>query len=157
VLRGRYEEAERIFRSVIELLDPIGETGFNSTVRGLLARTLCDLERFEEADTVASRCRELAAEDDFASQAYWRMARAQVLAHRAGFDEAIRLADEVIAINDRTDYLAGQGDGWEVRGLVLEAAGRGDEAREAYEEALDRFERKGDVVAAARVRARVEE
>ena len=156
MLRGMYEEAERLFRFMIEPLDAMGETGFNSTVRGLLARTLCDLERFEEADAVASRSRELAAEDDFASQAYWRMARARVLAHRAEFDEAIRLADEVIAINDRTDYLAGQGDGWEVRGLVLEAAGRGDEARQAYEEAIDRYERKGNIVAAARVRARID-
>ena len=155
MLRGRYEEAERVFRLMIEPLDEIGETGFNSTVRGLLARTLCDLERFGEADAVASRSRELAAEDDFASQAYWRMAQARVLAHRAEFEEAIRLADEAIAINGPTDYLSGQGDGWEVRGLVLETAGRGDDARAAYEEAIDRFERKGNVVAAARVRARL--
>ena len=59
---------------MIETLDAIGETGFNSTVSGLLAGTLCDLERFEEADAVASRSRELASEDDFASQAAggWR-------------------------------------------------------------------------------------
>jgi hypothetical protein len=43
-----------------------------------------------------------------------------------------------------------------VRGTVLAAAGRGDEARSAYQAALDRFERKGNVVAAARIRARLE-
>jgi hypothetical protein len=36
------------------------------------------------------------------------------------------------------------------------AAGRGDDARAAYEQAIDRFESKGNVVAAARVRARLE-
>jgi hypothetical protein len=39
--------------------------------------------------------------------------------------------------------------------VVLEAAGSGADAREAYETALDRFERKGNVVAAARVRGRI--
>ena len=154
-LRGKYAQAERLFRFLIETLDAMGETGFNSTIRGLLAGTLCDLERFEEAEAVASRSRELASDDDFATQAYWRMARARVLAHRAEFDEAIRLADEAIEITDPTDYLVDQGDAREVRGLVLEAAGRGDDARAAYEEALDRFERKGNVVAAGRVRKRL--
>ena len=97
----------------------------------------------------------MAAEDDLASQAAWRMARARVLAHRGEFDDALRLADEAIAINDRTDYPVGQGDGREVRGIVLEAAGRGDDARAAYEEAIDRYERKGNVVAAGRVRKRL--
>ena len=155
-LRGRYAEAERLFRFLIETLDAMGETGFNSTICGLLAGTLCDLERFEEADAVASRSRELASDDDFATQAYWRMARARVLAQRAEFDEAIRLADEAIAITDPTDYLVDQGDAREVRGLVLEAAGRGDDARAAFEEALERYERKGNVVAAARVRMRLQ-
>jgi hypothetical protein len=42
-----------------------------------------------------------------------------------------------------------------VRGIVLAAAGRGDAARAAYGESLDRFERKGNVVAAARLRDRI--
>jgi class 3 adenylate cyclase/tetratricopeptide (TPR) repeat protein len=154
-LQGRYDEAERVFRKMIETLDVVGETGFNSTVSGLLALTLCDLERYDEAGTYASRSREMAAEDDIASQAAWRMARARVQAHVGEFDDALRLADEAIAINDRTDYPVWQGDGREVRGIVLEAAGRGDDAREAYEEAIDRYERKGNVVAAGRVRKRL--
>ena len=39
---------------------------------------------------------------------------------------------------------------------MLEAAGRGEDARAAYQEGLSRYERKGNVVAAARVRARLE-
>ena len=144
-----------MFREMIETLDVVGETGFNSTVSGLLALTLCDLERYDEAGTYASRSREMASEDDIASQAAWRMARARVQAHVGEFDDALRLADEAIAINDRTDYPVWQGDGREVRGIVLEAAGRGDDAREAYEEAIDRYERKGNVVAAGRVRKRL--
>ena len=85
------------------------------------------------------------------------MAQARVLSHRGEHDEALRLADEALAINERTDYLAWQGDSDEVRGMVLTTAGRMDEARDAYGRALERFERKGVVPAAERVRARIAE
>jgi predicted negative regulator of RcsB-dependent stress response len=83
------------------------------------------------------------------------MAKARVLAHQGEVDEALRLADEAVEIVDRTDYLVWQGDSHEVRGIVLEAAGRGDDAHAAYQEALERYERKGNVVAAERIRARL--
>jgi class 3 adenylate cyclase/tetratricopeptide (TPR) repeat protein len=156
-LAGRLEEAERLFREATEAFDEVGETGFNSTVCGLLAGTLCDLQRFDEAEAFAEKGRMLAAEDDFASQAAWRMAQGRVLAHRGEFEQALRLADEAVEINEGTDYINWQGDGHEVRGLVLHAAGRGDDAREAFEEAIDRYERKGNVPAAARVRARLDD
>ena len=122
----------------------------------LIAQTLCDMGRYEEADTFAEKGRTLTAEDDFASQGLWRMARARVLVASGAFEDALRLADEAVEIFEGTDYLVFQGDGHEVRGQVLEAAARGDDAREAYEEAIARYERKGNVVATARVRARVD-
>jgi class 3 adenylate cyclase/tetratricopeptide (TPR) repeat protein len=155
-LEGRLDDAERVFRGMHEAYTTIGETGFNSTVCAVLASVLGDQGRFDEAETFAQRSRELAAEDDFASQSEWRSAQARILAHRRRFDEALRLADEALEIAEGTDYLDWQGQGREVRGMVLEAAGRGDDAREAYETAIDRFERKGNVVAAARVRGRLE-
>jgi predicted negative regulator of RcsB-dependent stress response len=85
------------------------------------------------------------------------MAQARVLSHRGEHDEALRLADEAIAINETTDYLTWQAESDEVRGMVLAAAGRTDEAREAYGRALERFERKGVVPAAESVRARIAE
>jgi class 3 adenylate cyclase/tetratricopeptide (TPR) repeat protein len=155
-LAGRPEEAERLFRASHEAFEAMGETGFNSTICGLLAQTLCDLERFDEAEGFAEKSRILAAEDDFASQAVWRMAKARVLADRGELEEALTLANEAVAINGRTDYLVWQGDSHEVRGMVLEAAGRRDEARAAYAEALERYERKGNVVSAERIRQRLE-
>ena len=59
----------RVFREMHEVYESIGETGFNSTICGLLALTLCDLGRYDEADAFAEKSRALAAEDDFASQA----------------------------------------------------------------------------------------
>jgi len=154
-LEGRSEEAAQVFRATIEELDLMGETGFNSTLCALLAHTLCDQGRFDDAEAFVGRSRELAAEDDFASQASWRMARARVLADRGDVEEALRLADEAVAINEETDYLSWQGDGLEVKGMVLETAGRDDDAQAAYGLSLDRFERKGNVVAADRVRERM--
>ncbi len=116
-----------------EVYEAMGETGFNSTICGLIALTLCDLGRYEEADSFAEKSRTLTAEDDFASQGLWRMARARVLAVSGAFEEALRLADEAVEIFEGTDYLVFQGDSHEVLGQVLEAAGRGDDARAAYE------------------------
>jgi class 3 adenylate cyclase/tetratricopeptide (TPR) repeat protein len=155
-LEGRLDDAEQLLREMHEAYESIGETGFNSTVCGLIAQTLCDLGRYDEADTFAEKSRTLAAEDDFASQALWRMGRGRVLAASGAFEEALQLADEAVEIMERTDYLVFQGDGHEVRGLVLEAAGRGGDARAAFDEALARYEQKGNVPAAARIRARLE-
>ena len=155
-LEGRFDEAEAVFREMHGVYESMGETGFNSTICGVIALTLCDVGRYDEADSFAEKSRALAAEDDFASQGLWRMARARVLASSGAFDEALRLADEAVAITERTDYVVYQGDGLEVRGLVLASAGRGEDARAAFDEALARYERKGNVPAAARVRARID-
>ena len=154
---GHPERAEQQFRRSVEQWDVLGETGFNSTITALLASVLCDLGRFDEAEVNTRRSRELSADDDFASQSAWRMAQARVLSHRGEHDDALALADEAIAINETTDYLTWQAESDEVRGMVLAAAGRTDEAQEAYDRALERFERKGVVPAAERVRARITE
>jgi class 3 adenylate cyclase/tetratricopeptide (TPR) repeat protein len=154
-LEGRLEEAEALFREMHEAYEAIGEKAFNSTICALLAMTLCDLGRFDEAEEFVERSRAMTAEDDFASQSEWRIAKARILSSRGMHDEALALADEAIEIVDATDYLVWQGECYEVRGMVLAAAGRGDDARAAYGEALDRLERKGNVVAAARVRDRL--
>ena len=126
---GHPERAEQQFRRAWSCGTQLGETGFNSTMTALLASVLCDLGRFDEAEANVDRSRELSADDDFASQAAWRMAQARVLSHRGEHDEAIRLADEALAINEATDYLTWQAESDEVRGMVLTAAGRTDEAQ----------------------------
>jgi len=155
-LAGWLDRAEALFREMHDAYEVMGETGYNSTISALLAQTLCDLGRFDEAESFATKSRELSAEDDFASQSEWRLAQARVLAHRGAFDDALALADEALAISAATEYLDWFGQAHEARGEVLQAAGRDNDARVAFGEALDRFERKGNVVAAARIRARLE-
>jgi tetratricopeptide (TPR) repeat protein len=152
---GRPDLAEEYFRQGVERWDDLGETGFNSTATALRAIALCELDRFDEAETLATRSRELASEDDFASHAAWRMAQARVLTHRGDHEAALRLADEAIAINGKTDFLTWQAESDEVRGIVLAAAERAEEALASFRSAMERFVRKGVVPSAARVRDRI--
>jgi hypothetical protein len=78
-LLGRPDLAAAYFRRSTETLDSFGETFFNSTATALLALVLCDLERFDDAEPFVQRSRELAAEDDLASQTQMRMALARIL------------------------------------------------------------------------------
>ena len=152
---GWSEAAEREFRTGVEVLEGLGETGYNSTMSALLALSLCDEARFEEADVHAARSRELSAEDDFSSQTGWRMAQARILSNRARHGEAVALAAEAIDILSTTDYLVWQAEGHETLGTVLAAAGRTQEARAPFREALDRYQRKGVVPLAARIAGRL--
>jgi class 3 adenylate cyclase/predicted negative regulator of RcsB-dependent stress response len=152
---GRLHQAEAIFREAVAFWDARGETAFNSTITALLALVLCDLERFDEAEDQAARSRDLSAEDDFASQAAWRMARARVRLDRGDHEGALEDAEEAVSILDPTDYIAWQAEGDEVRGLVRAGAGRTDEARRDFTRSIERFEHKGVVPSAARVGARL--
>ena len=83
----------------------------------------------------------------------WRQVRAKVLARRGEHAEAERLASEAVAICDETEMLNAQGDVYADFGEVLILAGKPDDAAAALEQARERYERKGNVVSAQRVRA----
>ena len=85
------------------------------------------------------------------------MTLARILSYRGTHGTALELAEEGVLIADPTDYIAWQGEAHEIRGGVLLAAGRRDEAKAALRESLARYERKGVVPSAERVRARLEE
>jgi tetratricopeptide (TPR) repeat protein len=155
LLVGRSADAERYFRLGVEGLDRLGETGFNSTMTALLAEALCDLGRWDEAEAFVERSREMGPPDDFATQAQWRMAQARIHLARGRLEEAIALADEAVEFVEPTDYLTMRGEAHQIRGDVLVALARADEARSAFETALRVFERKGSVPGAARVRSRL--
>lgn len=87
---GRPDLAAEYFGRCIEIWDSLGETSFNSTMTALLALALCDAERFDDAERFVQRSRELSAEDDFASQAVMRMARARILSHRGNHEDHSR-------------------------------------------------------------------
>jgi len=139
------------------LLEELGERGWLSTASGYLARALYALDRLDEAETSAERARELGASDDLATQALWRQVVAKVLARRVDSEGAERLAREAVAITDQTQQLIYRADSRVDLGIVLELIGRPEDARVAFERALDLHERKGNVVPADRLRTRLSE
>jgi len=156
-LLGRLDEAERILRENIAFFDELGEKGYNSTISAELASVLCAQGRYDEAEEQTERSIELSSDDDFASHVEWRSAKALVLSSRGEHAAALTLLDEALDLLAPTDYVGTIARNHEVRGRVLAAAGRIEEARSSYELALAGMERKGVLPAVERVRARIAE
>ena len=103
--------------------------------------------RWTRRSQLAERTRELATEADVGTQALWRCLRGRILARRGKYAEAEASVREGLAVLAATDALLLQLDAQLDLGEVLSAAGRTDDAREAYEAALSLAEQKGGVVA----------
>jgi tetratricopeptide (TPR) repeat protein len=152
-MAGDHEAAAGHLQSLCAWLEEREQYGLLGAYVCLLGRELCALDRFDEAERLALRGRELAVDD--LDGDLWRQLQARVLAHRGEHAEAERYAREALAVTEQTDSLLGQGDAWCDLAEVLEAADRRDEAIAAWGEALDRYERKGIVPLARRVRERL--
>ena len=154
-LAGDWEEAVSEQRAYCDDLEAGGRQSELSTYAPELGRLLCAIGRYDEAEPLAERGRELGAAEDVMTQIAWRAAKALVSSSRGQHSEAERLAREAVAWAERTDGLRQCGDAYCDLGTVLEAAGRRDEAVAAWREALDRYERKQIIPLARRVHERL--
>jgi hypothetical protein len=109
--------------------------------------------RHEEAFELTQVSERAASPEDFLSQMLWRSLRAKVFSGRGATSEAEILGRDAMEIGRKTDSIDIQGDVAMDLSEVLGRAGRAREAREAIEEALSLYERKGNLVSAARARA----
>jgi class 3 adenylate cyclase/tetratricopeptide (TPR) repeat protein len=155
LLAGDPATAAKFGAEGCRLLEELGDLGRLATAAGSLAQALYALDRLEEADAWAGRARELGASDDNWTQMLWRQVRAKVLARRGEHAVAERLAREAVAICNETEMLDAQGDVYADLAEVLSLAGRPMEGAVALEEALKRYEQKGNVVSARRTQARL--
>ncbi len=153
LLAGDLAAAEQELRRDYAALDQMGERNYISTTAGLLAEVLYRQGRLDEADELARRCAELADPEDVASQFLWRSAAGKVAARRGDDAMATRLVGEALLLIEASDQLDWQGDAHANLAEVHAAAGRADEAARAWARAVELYERKGDLVAAARARA----
>jgi tetratricopeptide (TPR) repeat protein len=152
-MAGDHETAARHLETACAWLEERKQLGLLKTYVPLLGRELCALGRFDEAEPLARRGRQLVAENPV-DEALWRQVQARVLAHR-GEPEAERLAREAVTGHEQTDNLIFQGDArWDLA-EVLAVAGRDEEAAAALAEALQRYERKGNIPLARQVRTRL--
>jgi class 3 adenylate cyclase/tetratricopeptide (TPR) repeat protein len=154
-LAGDHEAAARHWRVWCNRLEERGDRSQLSTMAPWFGRSLCMLGRYDEAEPLAQRGRELGNEEDVVTHMLWRQVQALVCSHRGQHEEAERLAREAVAIAERTDGLSMQGDTLCDLAEVLENAGRPQEAAAMLEQALERYERKRNVAMVAQVRQRL--
>jgi class 3 adenylate cyclase/tetratricopeptide (TPR) repeat protein len=154
-LSGELAEAAEIGEAACRELLERGYVSVLSSYAPKVASILCDAGRLEEAEAFAKHG-ELGAEDDVLTQTTWRRARARIAARRGRSAEAAQLAREAVDIALETDMLNEQGDAFADLGDVLTVVGDERGAAEAYERALDCYERKCNVVSAGRTRERLE-
>jgi class 3 adenylate cyclase len=128
-----------------------------STWAGRLAQVYYKVDRIDEAEVWADRAAELGTNDDAETQVIWRQVRAKVLARRGNHSEGERLAREAVGISEKTDLLNDQASVYADLAEVLALAGRREDAAEALEQALERYERKENLVMAERMRERLSE
>jgi class 3 adenylate cyclase/tetratricopeptide (TPR) repeat protein len=135
----------------------LGEQGNLPAAAGTLAQALYALDRLDEAEAWAGRAAERGTSDDAWKEMLWRQVKAKVLARRGEHAEAERLAGEAVAICDETDLLDAQGDVYADLAEVLILTGKPTEAASALEQALERYNRKGNLVSTQRAQTRLVE
>jgi tetratricopeptide (TPR) repeat protein len=153
-MAGDHEAAARSLRIVCDRLEKQGNRNVLSTEAPELGRSLCMLQRYDEAEPLAQLGRELGYEEDAATQMLWRQVQALVWSHRGRHEEAEGLAREALAIAEGTDALNWQGDALCDLAEVLQRAGREQEAAAILDLALERYNRKRNLAMVAQVRQR---
>jgi class 3 adenylate cyclase/predicted ATPase len=157
MLADEPEEAERCLRVDYDNLASMGEKAYLSTTAAFLARAVEAQGRDEEAYELTEVAEQAGAADDFSTQVVWRGVRARLIAKGGATAEAERLAREAVMLAEQTDRLNYHGGALVDLAAVLRSAGQIGGELEALEAALELYERKCNLVAAAKLRPRVDE
>ena len=152
-LAGDYEAAARFGRKSVDAFREQGHLAFVALYGVRLGRWLCMLRRFDEAEPLAQRASGVRSQE---GEWIWRQVQARVCADRGEHAEAERLAREAVALVDRTDMLSFQGDAYRDLGEVLAAAQRSDDSAWAFEQALERYERKRNLAMVAQLKPKLD-
>jgi tetratricopeptide (TPR) repeat protein len=138
------------------------ETEDDHALRPAIAAELACMLAFNGDLTKAARLAATARRNDgsdalegFATGVFWRRALARVAASDGRPDEALRLADDARKRTAASDHLSFHGETLEDVAAVHEQAGDPRGAAAALTEALAVYQRKGNVVGAARVERRL--
>ena len=152
MLAGDAATAEAHLRRDYQRLEEMGERNMLATTAAFLAQALAAQGRRDEAERFIEASREAAGGEDLSAQMVWQGLRARILAARGQLREAEELARSAVALAARTDFLNQHGDALLELAVVLDHGGRTPEVRAAVGEALDLYQRKGNLVNAARAR-----
>ncbi|MGH2704902.1 MAG: BTAD domain-containing putative transcriptional regulator [Actinomycetota bacterium] len=149
---GDLEAAERELRAALERSREMYEPEGVAKIAAALARALVTAGRVDEAEVFAEVSERQAPSVALPAQALWRAATARVMASRGRATDAEPLAREAVHLapagmpNLRADLTMDLAE-------VLRAGGDIDGAASAIGDAIALYERKGNLVAAARARS----
>lgn len=142
-------------REIIEMFEARGRWGNVGTHTANLAATLAesgDEAVVGEASVLIEEAKRLTLPWDRLNLILIAQVGASLAARGGGFDEAERLAHEAIDLASSSDWIDIQGQTWSALAEVFFAADRPLDAEEAAHEAIERYERRGNVESAARTR-----
>lgn len=148
MLAGDPAAAELALRPGIDFLQAQGSTGVLSDRAAFMSRILYEQGRYDEAREFVEMADRSAARGDMEPQLWFRGVRAKLLARMGESGAAEGAAREVVEMAERTDWLNFQGDVFMDLAEVLRLSGRPTEAADAAGQGVERFERKGNTVAA---------
>jgi DNA-binding SARP family transcriptional activator len=157
LLAGDPVAAERDMRRAEQAFREIGEGWFLSTVAVDLPRALYEQGRYDDAFALLGAIDEAPAPTDREWQIKRTGVPACLLARRGQLEEAERLAREGVAVAADSEFVNLHGDVLLDLAEVLHLAGRVEDAGATAVEAVGLYDRKGNVVSAARARAFADE
>ena len=155
MLAGDAAAAQREFQEAVEFFRGTGDLYLLTSQEAELARALWAQSLFEEAEQFSRSSEAHAGPEDLMAQAQWRQTRALVLASEGRMVEAEQVAREAIDVLTDTDFTWMRSLGYETLGIVLEMGGDPPGAVGAFHQALDAWERKGNLVSAELLRKRI--
>ena len=147
MLAGDPETAEKHLRLEYESLGQMGDKDILGTTAALLARAIAAQgeKRYTEATELIAISQEVAADEDISAQIICQGLSARILADRGRHAEAAGLAFAAVALAAQTDQLNPHADALLDLAHVLAASGRASEAHAAATQALDLYQRKGNL------------
>jgi class 3 adenylate cyclase/tetratricopeptide (TPR) repeat protein len=153
LLASSPEQAEKRLRDGYDALGLIGERYFRPLVGAWLAHTLLELGATDRASEVVGEIEAQADPDDIEAQALLRSVRARLCASADAIDLALELAREAIGLTGTTDAPVMHANALVTLAGVLVSAGQEADADAALGEARQLYEQKGNLAAAAWLRA----
>jgi tetratricopeptide (TPR) repeat protein len=149
-LAGNGADAVRIIAEGAAQLEQINER--DPLLDAFLAHYLYDQDDIAGAERSAAIG---AGGEDFLARSLAMGVLGKIRAREGRWDEAERLTSDSVALLEDTDFLVDLATALFDLGEVFRVVGKTDEARSAFERALDACERKGDLVSADRARAAI--
>jgi DNA-binding SARP family transcriptional activator/tetratricopeptide (TPR) repeat protein len=151
---GFPDVAEQALRAACAQLQELGQTSVVATRAAELSAALYELGRYDDAASWVRLARECAGAADLDAALTRQPVEAKTLARLGQLDDAERLARANLELAAQTDSPNRQADAYLALAEVLELANNEPAALEHLHSALALYERKGNIAAAARARAK---